>query len=99
MKQTPIRALGMVWYSEEHFAEVKAMMKDGHLLPRTYLQWQDKAEQGERKFRREGALVVRAHLVPDAFRQYCLRHGLDLDAQGRSHFAASVARDVHGETH
>lgn len=95
----PIRAVGMVWYALEHFDEIKAMMEDGHNLHRTYTAWRLAAEQGERQMRRQGNLVVRAHLVPDAFRQYCLRNGLQLNAQGRTHFANSVAHQAHGTTH
>lgn len=96
---TPVSAVGMVWYSLEHFSEIKAMMKDGHKLPATYSEWRIKAEQGERQMRRQGHLVVRAHLVPDEFREYCSRHGLDLDAQGRIHFANHVAYEAHGKGH
>ena len=91
MKDIPISALGMVWYSLEHYPDIKAMMKDGDRLPATYSEWRLKAEQGERQMRRQGHLVIRAHLVPDAFRQHCVSHGLDLDAKGRTHFASSVA--------
>ena len=89
----------MVWYAAEHFAEIKAMMEDGHKLPSTHAAWQRAAEEGERSYRRQGALVVRAHLVPDAFREYCRTHGLNLDAKGRTHFASSVALKAHGQTH
>lgn len=97
MKDMPVSAVGMVWYSLEHFDEVKAMMKDGHLLHRTYTEWRLAAEQGERHMRRQGHFVVRAHLVPDAFREYCRRHGLDLDAHGRDHFATSVAAEKYAQ--
>lgn len=94
-----IRVVGMVWYSAQDFDEIKAMMKDGHKLHRTYAEWQQAAEQGERTLGGQGNLVVRAHLVPDAFCEYCRVHGLDLDAHGRNHFANWVARQAHGETH
>lgn len=99
MTTLPIRAVGMVWYSLEDFDEIKAMMEDGHKLHRTYTEWRLAAEQGERSFRRQGDLVVRAHLVPDEFREYCHRHGLKLDAHGRNHFANWVAYQAHGTDH
>jgi len=99
LKTLPIRAVGMVWYSLEHFDEIKAMMEDGNKLHRTYSEWRLAAEQGERKFRREGNLVVRAHLVPDAFRQFCSERGLNLNAEARNQFASWVALKEHGTTH
>lgn len=99
MTPLPIRAVGMVWYSLEDFDEIKAMMEDGHKLHATHAEWRAAAEQGERRFRREGHLVVRAHLVPAAFREHCRRHGLKLDANGRNHFANLVAYQLHGQDH
>lgn len=99
MNDQPIRAIGMVWYSLEHYAEIKALMEDGHALPATYTQWRLQAEQAERQFRRQGALIVRAHLTPDAFRQHCLRFGKHFDAEGRSHFASWVAQQQYGTSH
>lgn len=99
MEEAPIRAVGMVWYSLEDFDEIMAMMEDGHKLHRTYSEWRLAAEQGERHLRREGHLVVRAHLVPAEFRDYCARHGLNLDAEGRNHFANWVAFQAHGTEH
>lgn len=97
MKNLPVSAVGMVWYSLEHFDEIKAMMKDGHKLHRTYTEWRLAAEQGERHMRRQGHFVVRAHLVPDVFREFCSRHGLDFDADGRNHFANRVAAEKYAE--
>lgn len=92
MEQAPVSAVGMVWYTLEHYAEIKAMMKDGHRLPATYTQWRLKAEAAEKQMRRQGHLVFRAHLEPDAFRQYVSTHGLDFDADGRTHFASFIAK-------
>lgn len=99
MNDKPIRAFGLVWYSLEDYPEIQAMMKDGHRLPATYTQWRLQAEQAERQLRRQGAVTVRAHLTPDAFRQHCMRFGQDLDAAGRTHFASLVAEQAHGTTH
>jgi hypothetical protein len=86
--------LGIPWYPLEHFAELKAMMVDGHNLAATHAEWQTAAERTEHKFSREGRFVVRALLIPNEFREYCLRHSLNIDAKGRSHFAAAIAREV-----
>jgi hypothetical protein len=99
MNQPPIRAVGIPWYTLDDFAEIKAMMEDGHKLAATYSQWRMAAEQAEKKFRREGCLVVRAALEPKAFRDYCLLHDLRLDAHGRGQFAAFIAKEQHGTTH
>ena len=92
-----ISIAGIPWYSLEHFDEIKALMEDGHRLAATYSQWRLAAEQTERKLRREGKTVVRAHLEPNAFREHCRRHGLNVDSKGRVHFANWTARQHHAK--
>lgn len=95
----PVSAIGVPWYSLEDYAEIKSMMEDGHKLPPTYTQWRFAAEQLENQMRRGGERVVRAHLDPVAFREFCAANGHRLDAQGRSKFAAAVAVQQHGTRH
>ena len=99
MNTQSIEIVGIPWYSAEQYAEIKALMKDGHELPRTHAEWQRFAEQAEEHVRRQGKLVVRAHLEPEAFRHFCLRHGLDVDAQGRMKFASWAAAQPGAQGH
>jgi hypothetical protein len=90
--------VGMVWYSLEHFDEIKSMMEDGHKLQRTYAEWRLSTEQGERQLRRQDQFVVRAHLVPDAFRQFCAERGLRLNSKARNDFASFIALQEYSKT-
>ncbi len=92
---SPPLVVGLVWYDAEDYPAIQALMKDAHLLPPTYERWKLLAEQGEDVARRAGRRVVRITLKPDAFRQFCLRHGLDVDAHGRNQFAAFGAKQAH----
>jgi hypothetical protein len=91
----PVQAVGMVWYAAEDYTEIKAMMKDGDRLPPSHASWQSKAEGNESNLRGQGYLIFRANLKPDAFRKYCLLHGLDLDSRGRTHFANFIAAEEY----
>lgn len=95
----PIRAMGIPWYTLENFDRVKTVMEDAHLLPQVYSLWRLKAEQAERQLRRQGYLVVRAHLDPDEFVAWCRARGLNVNAKARTEFAAEVALKEHGNTH
>lgn len=99
MEEEQIAVIGMVWYSLEHYTEIKAMMKDRHLLPATYSEWRLYAEQNERQIRRQGKRTIRANLVPNVFREFCLAHSLDFDARGRMEFAnwAAIQAYRNGE--
>lgn len=96
---TQLSALGMPWYQLEDFPRIKAMMLDGDRLHRTYAEWRIAAEQGERQLRRQGHLVVRAHLRPDEFAAWCAQRGLRHDVHGRNQFAAWVAAETYRNMH
>ena len=91
----PSRIVGISWYTLENYAEIKAMMEDGHKLPATYSLWRMSAEQAEKKFRREGCLVIRAPLEPKSFRDFCLLHRLNINADARKQFAAWTAGKIN----
>lgn len=97
------RALGMVWYALDDYAEVLRVMEDSHLLPRTYTEWRLKAETGEKRRRREGLIVFRVPLDPKTFPEWCRERGLNVDAKARTRFAAESAyaqyMNLHGKSH
>lgn len=82
-----IRATGMVLYEAQDFERIKAIMEDGHVLHRTYAEWQRDAEMGEQRMRRDGVRVYRAIIKPDAFAAWCKARGLKINAKSRNDFA------------
>lgn len=93
-----IRAVGLPWYEAETFEEVMALMKDGDRLFRTYAEWEVAAQRTEERLSGEGNLVVRAHIRPVEFAEWCRARGHDVDAQGRLAFANWTAKQAHGNT-
>ncbi len=86
-----VQGIGMVWYREEDYDQLKAMFEDGHKLPGTFLRWQDQAEQGRKKFTREGKVVVKTYIDPKTFPEWCSVNGHRIDAAGRNEFACRDA--------
>lgn len=70
-------------------------MADAHTLPVTYESWLRQAEAGEDQLRRAGKTVFRAVLEPDAFRQFCLGNGLNIDGKARNEFAVRAAMQAY----
>ncbi|MEN9887048.1 MAG: hypothetical protein RL758_1626 [Pseudomonadota bacterium] len=97
MNTKSVQATGMVWYLAEDFAQVKALMKDGHALHLTHADWQRDAEQLEQRLRAQGVRVYRAVLRPAEFRDWCAARGLDVDAKGRNEFSAWFARQEYSK--
>lgn len=85
------RIAGIAWYREDDYPSVLRIMADGHLLPRTHREWQEKAERAEATAKAQGIRVVRAIIDPQEFPAWCRRHGLNVDAKGRTEFANAEA--------
>lgn len=88
----PIMVLGMTWYEEQDFQEIKRLMADGHTLHRTYAEWFHAASIGEKQQIAAGRHVVRAVIKPAEFKQWCQERGLNLDSNARTAFGNWVAR-------
>lgn len=94
-----IRALGMVWYRAEDYGAIKRIMADRHTLPSSYHIWLMKAETGEKKYRREGYIVIRAYIDPETFPDWCRSRGLDIDSKARTEYANVIAYESVRNTH
>lgn len=94
-----IRAYGIAWYQREHYSAIRRIMTDRHKLPRTFDEWRKKAERTEQDLTRDGHIVVRAHIDPETFPDWCRSRGLNIDAQSRMEYANAVAKDRTGSSH
>ncbi len=90
----PVLVVGMAWYLEEDFEEVKGVMADGHTLHRTYAEWLKAASRGEEHQRSAGHFVVRAIIRPQEFKQWCQSRGLNIDSKARTAFANERAMEA-----
>ena len=99
MDTSPIQHIGMIWYELENYDAVLRIMADRPKLPRTFHEWRMKAEAEEKRFRRDGKIVVRAFIDPETFPDWCRARGLNLAAEARHRFAATVAKSVMERTH
>lgn len=86
-----VQVLGMAWYEEQDFQEIKRLMADGHTLHTTYGDWLRSASTLERRFLNEGKHVVRAVIKPTEFKQWCQERRLNLDSNARTAFSNWVA--------
>lgn len=102
MNGQAIDAFGFAWYHLEDYDAIRRVMADGHQFPATFSEWRMKAETGEKKFRREGKVVVRVFIDPETFPDWCRARGLNIDAHARMLYASLIAKDkiagAHGES-
>ena len=94
-KQAPTRQpaiQAMVWYKEEHYAELLTIFDDAELLPLTYQHWLSRAEEKKAEVEAGGDQVIKVFIDPETFPEWCNDKNLPKDANSRSQLAIEVAQ-------
>ena len=91
------RHVGLVWFEPEHYDVMRRLMPDGMNFPASHYLWRLQAETREKELRRKGHVVVRVLIDPEAFPLWCQANGQNLDAQGRTLYAAHIAELQMGD--
>jgi len=94
-KKEPTRApmlQALVWYKEEHYAELLTLFDDAHLLPLTYQHWLARAEEKKAEVEAGGDQVIKVFIDPETFPEWCAKRELPKDANSRSQLAIEVAQ-------
>ena len=89
------RAVGIAWLRKEDYAALIDIFEDGNVFD-SWKQWEQRAEEMEKKFKADGYVVERVYIDPDTFPDWCSQHGLTTGRDGRSEFAASVVAEKYG---
>jgi hypothetical protein len=82
----------MVWYKEEDWQTLKEMFVDGDMLPATYNEWLQRAEEMKDKAQAEGDAVLKVFIDPQTFPGWCEKKGMEMNAEARSQLAIEVAQ-------
>jgi hypothetical protein len=59
-----VKAVGMPWYREPDYAELRGLFVDGQKLHASHAEWLAAAMLGESKLRATGVRAVRAEIRP-----------------------------------
>ncbi len=87
-----VNVIGIGWYRQEHYDQLKEMFKDGDKLPDTYAQWLALAQNVCDKLTADGFEVVRAEISPDTFPEWCRTRGMEMDAKARAEYGSRCAQ-------
>lgn len=82
----------MVWYKEEHYAELLGLFDDAELLPRTYADWLARAEGKKAEVEAAGDQVMKVFIDPETFPEWCAKKNMPKDANSRAELALEVAQ-------
>ena len=82
----------MVWYNEEDWQTYKSLFIDGHLLPKHYHEWRDRAEKMMKDVEASGDLVAKVTIDTVLFPAWCKEKGRKMDADSRTTFAIEAVQ-------
>lgn len=91
-----IAVLGLAWYEEADYPEIRRIMADRDRLPATWQEWRSRFEQQTQGFENGSTRVVRAIIKPKEFVGWCALRGLKLDSKARTTFASEYAARYAG---
>ena len=87
--QPMIQAL--VWYKEEDWEELMAMFPDRDRMPKSFDDWQDRAEELLQQVQDSGDIAIKVFIDPVTFPEWCRLNDRELDAAARTDMAIEIA--------
>ena len=90
-------AVGVYWIGEGDYPALLKIFDDGDRMPRTWKEWLKIAEEMERGLKAYGHVVMRVHIDPCTFADWCVTHGMKPGREGRRNFIAAAVSDRYGD--
>jgi hypothetical protein len=93
----PPPAAGAYWVKEEDYPALLKVSDDGKKMPQTWEEWLKMAEEMERGLKAYGHVVMRVHIDPKTFPDWCAAHGTSPGREGRKRFVAAAVAERYGD--
>lgn len=81
--------IGVTWYNEATWAEVKATATDPQCFEQTFEKWKAVAVKARREFQRSGVRAIECHIVPQELFAWCALHGQENNSTSRAEFVSA----------
>lgn len=94
-KRSQSLLIGVTWYTEETWAQVKATATDPECFEHTFTKWKAMAVTARREFQRSGVQAVECHIVPLEFSAWCAQNNQENNATSRAEFVSEKLSAVH----
>jgi hypothetical protein len=89
-------AVGVYWITEGDYPALLSIFDDGNRMPRTWKEWLRIAQEMERGLKAYGHAVMRVHIDPNTFSDWCVNHGTTPGAEGRKRIIAAAVYERYG---
>ncbi|MBI5890948.1 MAG: hypothetical protein HZB47_09750 [Nitrosomonadales bacterium] len=84
--------IGVTWYTEETWAQVKASATDPACFEESFQKWKAMAVSARREFQRSGVRAVECLIDPQEFIAWCALNNRENNAAARAEFVSEKLR-------
>lgn len=91
--------IGVTWYTEETWQQVKATASDPECFEDSFAQWKAMAVAARRNFQRSGVLALECRIEPEEFAAWCAQHQQENNSTSRAEYVSEKLSAVHAGQH
>ena len=89
--------VGVYWINEEDYRALLEIFDDGPKLPPIWSEWRKIAEEMEHGLKAYGHPVMRVHIDPKTFADWCVANNTSPGREGRKQFVAEAVAERYGD--
>ncbi len=90
--------VGVVGYTAETWAQVKATATDPQCFENSFEQWHKAAVAARREFLRSGVKAIEYQIDPAIFAAWCAQHQQENNATARAEFVSEKLGEAYGQS-
>ncbi len=87
-KRSQAMIVGLTWYTDETWAEVKFSASDPECFEESFEKWKAMAISARREFQRSGVRAIECQIVPAEFAEWCVQNSQENNATSRAEFVS-----------
>ncbi|HEX5364914.1 MAG TPA: hypothetical protein VFW59_11670 [Gallionella sp.] len=88
--------VGVTWYNEASWAEVKASATDPECFEDSFEKWKAMAVKARCEFQRSGVRAIECLIDPQDFADWCAQNSLPNNATARAEYVSAVLTAAQG---
>jgi hypothetical protein len=89
-KRSQSLIIGVTWYTEETWAEVKATATDPKCFEDSFKKWKAVAVKAQREFLRSGIRAIECQIVPEEFAAWCQLNNQENNSSARAEYVSET---------
>lgn len=95
-KRSQTLVIGLTWYTEETWAQVRASATDPECFEDTFEKWKAMAIAARREFQRSGVRALEYQIIPHEFADWCALHAQENNSTSRAEYVSEMLTEAYG---